>query len=165
MLECFARFGSALSSYSDLFRSGRQFVFEFQKLELVKSQFWNTLFMLIVRFSGLTVVLFIIIAFFSTSLRAMPKLYFRHGAVSSAKTLNLLAVAHNYKTQGKNVVLMKVWYYPHLSFYYCVLIVLCFVACSRCPMGRRICYFKSRLITNCRLSYSSRHKHSFTSCS
>jgi thymidine kinase len=38
----------------------------------------------------------------------MPKLYFRHGAVSSAKTLNLLAVAHNYKTQGKNVILMKV---------------------------------------------------------
>jgi hypothetical protein len=39
---------------------------------------------------------------------SMPKLYFRHGAVSSAKTLNLLAVAHNYRTQGKSVVLMKV---------------------------------------------------------
>jgi thymidine kinase len=38
----------------------------------------------------------------------MPKLYFRHGAVSSAKTLNLLAVVHNYRNQGKNVVLMKV---------------------------------------------------------
>jgi len=37
----------------------------------------------------------------------MPKLYFRHGAVSSAKTLNLLAVAHNYRTQGKEVMLMK----------------------------------------------------------
>lgn len=37
----------------------------------------------------------------------MPKLYFRHGAVSSAKTLNLLAVAHNYKQQGKKVLLMK----------------------------------------------------------
>jgi thymidine kinase len=37
----------------------------------------------------------------------MPKLYFRHGAVSSAKTLNLLAVAHNYRTQGKNVIILK----------------------------------------------------------
>ena len=37
----------------------------------------------------------------------MPKLYFRHGAVSSAKTLNLLAVAHNYKQQGKTVLLLK----------------------------------------------------------
>ena len=37
----------------------------------------------------------------------MPKLYFRHGAVSSAKTLNLLAVAHNYKQQGKQVILLK----------------------------------------------------------
>eukprot|EP01035_Chromulina_nebulosa_P023258 gene23258-30145_t len=37
----------------------------------------------------------------------MAKLYFRHGAVSSAKTLNLLAVAHNYKQQGKNVLLLK----------------------------------------------------------
>jgi thymidine kinase len=37
----------------------------------------------------------------------MAKLYFRHGAVSSAKTLNLLAVSHNYKTQGKNILLMK----------------------------------------------------------
>lgn len=53
----------------------------------------------------------------------MPKLYFRHGAVSSAKTLNLLAVAHNYQVflrvprlklcfkmmqvQGKAVMLLK----------------------------------------------------------
>jgi len=37
----------------------------------------------------------------------MAKLYFRHGAVSSAKTLNLLAVAHNYRNQGKQVLLMK----------------------------------------------------------
>jgi thymidine kinase len=37
----------------------------------------------------------------------MPKLYFRHGAVSSAKTLNLLAVAHNYRNQGKHCILMK----------------------------------------------------------
>jgi thymidine kinase len=37
----------------------------------------------------------------------MAKLYFRHGCVSSAKTLNLLAVAHNYKSQGKGVLLVK----------------------------------------------------------
>ncbi|MCL2325293.1 MAG: thymidine kinase [Proteobacteria bacterium] len=37
----------------------------------------------------------------------MAKLYFRYGAVGSAKTLNLLAVAHNYEQQGKRVVLIK----------------------------------------------------------
>jgi thymidine kinase len=37
----------------------------------------------------------------------MAKLYFRHGTVSSAKSLNLLAVAHNYRSQGKQVVLIK----------------------------------------------------------
>lgn len=37
----------------------------------------------------------------------MAKLYFRHGTVSSAKTLNLLAVAHNYRQQGKRVLLLK----------------------------------------------------------
>jgi thymidine kinase len=37
----------------------------------------------------------------------VAKLYFRHGTVSSAKTLNLLAVAHNYRSQGKQVVLVK----------------------------------------------------------
>jgi thymidine kinase len=37
----------------------------------------------------------------------MAKLYFRHGTVSSAKTLNLLAVAHNYRQQGKRIVLVK----------------------------------------------------------
>ncbi len=37
----------------------------------------------------------------------MAKLYFRHGTVGSAKTLNLLAVAHNYRQQGKKVVLIK----------------------------------------------------------
>jgi len=37
----------------------------------------------------------------------MPKLYFRHGTVGSAKTLNLLAVAHNYRQQGKKVLLVK----------------------------------------------------------
>ncbi len=37
----------------------------------------------------------------------MAKLYFRYGTVGSAKTLNLLAVAHNYRQQGKKVVLIK----------------------------------------------------------
>lgn len=37
----------------------------------------------------------------------MAKLYFRYGVVGSAKTLNLLAVAHNYKQQHKNVLLIK----------------------------------------------------------
>lgn len=37
----------------------------------------------------------------------MAKLYFRHGTVGSAKTLNLLAVAHNYRQQGKRVILVK----------------------------------------------------------
>jgi thymidine kinase len=37
----------------------------------------------------------------------MAKLYFRFGAVGSAKTLNLLAVTHNYQQQNKNVFLMK----------------------------------------------------------
>ena len=37
----------------------------------------------------------------------MAKLYFRYGVVGSAKTLNLLAVAHNYRQQGKEVLLLK----------------------------------------------------------
>ncbi len=37
----------------------------------------------------------------------MAKLYFRYGTVGSAKTLNLLAVAHNYRAQGKEVVLIR----------------------------------------------------------
>jgi len=37
----------------------------------------------------------------------MAKLYFRHGTVGSAKTLNLLAVAHNYRQQNKRVMLIK----------------------------------------------------------
>ena len=37
----------------------------------------------------------------------MAKLYFRYGTVCSAKTLNLLAVAHNYETQGKHVLVVK----------------------------------------------------------
>ncbi len=41
----------------------------------------------------------------------MAKLYFRYGTVGSAKTLNLLAVAHNYRQQNKKILLMK----PHLD--------------------------------------------------
>lgn len=37
----------------------------------------------------------------------MSKLYFRHGTVGSAKTLNLLAVAYNYHQQGKKACLIK----------------------------------------------------------
>lgn len=37
----------------------------------------------------------------------MAKLYFRYGTVGSAKTLNLLAVAHNYRQQGKCILLLK----------------------------------------------------------
>lgn len=37
----------------------------------------------------------------------MAKLYFRYGAMGSAKTLNLLAVRHNYVQQGKQVKLIK----------------------------------------------------------
>lgn len=37
----------------------------------------------------------------------MAKLYFRYGTVGSAKTLNLLAVAHSYKQQGKDILLIK----------------------------------------------------------
>ena len=37
----------------------------------------------------------------------MAKLYFRHGTMGSAKTLNLLAVAHNYRSQGKRALIMK----------------------------------------------------------
>ncbi len=37
----------------------------------------------------------------------MAKLYFRYGTVGSAKTLNLLAVAHSYSQQAKRVIVMK----------------------------------------------------------
>lgn len=37
----------------------------------------------------------------------MAKLYFRHGTMGSAKTLNLLAVAHSYELQGKEVLILK----------------------------------------------------------
>ena len=37
----------------------------------------------------------------------MAKLYFRYGTMDSAKSMNLLAVAHNYRKQGKRVLLLK----------------------------------------------------------
>ena len=37
----------------------------------------------------------------------MAKLYFRYGTVGSAKTMNLLAVAHNYRAQNKTAFLLK----------------------------------------------------------
>lgn len=37
----------------------------------------------------------------------MAKLYFRYGTVGSAKTMNLLAVAHNYQQQKKQVLVLK----------------------------------------------------------
>ena len=37
----------------------------------------------------------------------MAKLYFRYGTVGCAKTLNLLAVAHNYDRQDKRAVVIK----------------------------------------------------------
>jgi thymidine kinase len=37
----------------------------------------------------------------------LAKLYFRYGAVGSAKSLNLLAVAHAYGQQAKSVLVMK----------------------------------------------------------
>ena len=44
---------------------------------------------------------------FAKGIEHMAKLYFRYGTVGSAKTLNLLAVAHNYRQQGKKVILIK----------------------------------------------------------
>jgi len=37
----------------------------------------------------------------------MAKLYFRYGTVGSAKTLNLIAVAHTYNQQNKRVLVIK----------------------------------------------------------
>jgi thymidine kinase len=37
----------------------------------------------------------------------VAKLYFRYGTMDSAKSMNLLAVAHNYRKQGKRVMLLK----------------------------------------------------------
>jgi thymidine kinase len=38
---------------------------------------------------------------------SVAKLYFRYGAVGSAKTLNLLAAAHSYNQQNKTVLVIK----------------------------------------------------------
>lgn len=35
------------------------------------------------------------------------KLYFKYGTMNSSKTANLLMLAHNYKSQGKKIVLIK----------------------------------------------------------
>ena len=59
-------------------------------------------------FSVLLISLCVVVAFSFEMTGSFAKLYFRHGAVSSAKTLNLLAVAHAYKVQGKSVLVMKV---------------------------------------------------------
>jgi thymidine kinase len=40
-------------------------------------------------------------------MRSVAKLYFRYGTMDSAKSMNLLAVAHNYRKQGKRVLLVK----------------------------------------------------------
>ncbi|MCB0336151.1 MAG: hypothetical protein KDD62_07585, partial [Bdellovibrionales bacterium] len=37
----------------------------------------------------------------------MAKLYFRYGTMGSAQTLNLLAVAHSYRQQGKRILILK----------------------------------------------------------
>lgn len=37
----------------------------------------------------------------------MAKLYFRYGVMSSSKSLNLIATAHNYESQGKHVLTFK----------------------------------------------------------
>lgn len=37
----------------------------------------------------------------------MSKLYFRYGAMGSAKSMNLIAVAHNYRKQGKEVYVVR----------------------------------------------------------
>jgi thymidine kinase len=37
----------------------------------------------------------------------MPKLYFKYGTMNSSKTANLLMLAHNYKSKGKKVFLIK----------------------------------------------------------
>ena len=37
----------------------------------------------------------------------MPKLYFRYGTMNSSKTANLIMTAHNYKTLGKKIMVIK----------------------------------------------------------
>lgn len=36
----------------------------------------------------------------------MAKLYYRHGAMGSSKSMNLIATAHNYEDQGKSVLVL-----------------------------------------------------------
>ena len=36
----------------------------------------------------------------------MAQLFFRYGAMSSGKTIEILKVAHNYEAQGRKIVLM-----------------------------------------------------------
>jgi thymidine kinase len=42
-----------------------------------------------------------------TNIIKMTKLHFHYGTVSSAKTANLIMMAHNYKTKNKQVLLIK----------------------------------------------------------
>ena len=58
----------------------------------------------------------------------MSQLYFRHGVVGSAKTMNLLAVAHNYEQQNKKVLIMK----PKIDIRFG-----CDIVKSRCGLERR----------------------------
>lgn len=44
---------------------------------------------------------------FGVRFLGVAKLYFRYGTMGSAKTLNLLAVAHSYQSQGKNILILK----------------------------------------------------------
>jgi thymidine kinase len=37
----------------------------------------------------------------------MPQLYFHYGCVSSAKSMNLLSIAHTYIEQGKSIIVIK----------------------------------------------------------
>ena len=43
----------------------------------------------------------------SSSLLQKMKLYFRYGAMNCSKTANLLMVAHNYRSQGREVLILK----------------------------------------------------------
>ena len=51
--------------------------------------------------------LLIVVGCYQISVVMPAKLYFRHGVVSSAKTLQLLAVSHTYQQQGKQILLLK----------------------------------------------------------
>lgn len=51
----------------------------------------------------------------------MAKLYFRYGTVDAAKTMNLLAVAYNYRKQGKRVFTIAVTHKIAAGFDDCML--------------------------------------------